>query len=235
MEPLFLYQRWLAGALKAFVTAVSPPTLRGRLIQLSPRQYAAALLMAYFGPNPLAWIGEVLDLPVETLQSWRREPGFLLVMDWSKVQFVEFFRETLLRTDFSLDKCFSIAGEFSLLEDSLQVRLRMQLNEVFLPLAEKLRSRHRHGLAQDAYDLNLFRRLFLFFLALERYRPSLAGKRVMKQLIPLAREVVWPALGIPAWPKEIETEEMDHYLLPDLRERLAASLKETLAELRLVH
>lgn len=235
MEPIFLYQRWLAGALKVFVTAVSPPTLKGKVILLSPRQYAAALMQAYFGRNPLTWIAGLLDLPVETLQSWRREPGFLLVMDWSKVQFAEFFRETMLTTDFSLNRCFTIAGEFSLLEDTLRVRLRMQLYEIFRPLVEKLLSRHRHGLALDTYDLSLFRRLFLFFLALERYWPSAAGKRLREQFIPLARDAVWPALGMHPWPEEIETNDLERYLLPDLREVLAAKLKETLAELRLLH
>ncbi len=235
MEPVFLYQQWLAGALKAFVSAVTPPALKGKVIQLSPRQYAAALMMAYFGPNPLTWIGEVMNLPVETLKSWRREPGFLLVMDWSKLQFAEFFRETMLLTDFSLRRCFTIAGEFSLLEDTLQVRLRMQLNEIFLPLGEKLRSRHRHGLPLDAYDLRLFRRLFLFFLCLEHCRPSAAGWQLREQLIPLARDVVWPALGMLPWPEEIDIDNLECHLLPHLKEALASRLKDTLAELRLLH
>uniref|UniRef100_A0A7C3SJF9 Uncharacterized protein n=1 Tax=Desulfobacca acetoxidans TaxID=60893 RepID=A0A7C3SJF9_9BACT len=235
MEPLFLYQIWLAGALRAFVWALTPPTLRGKAIHLSPRQYAAALMQAYFGPNPLAWIAEILNLPVETLQSWRREPGFLLVMDWSKVQFAEFFRETVLGTDFPLHQCFTVAGEFSLWEDTLRVRLRVQLSEVFRPLLEKLSRRHRHGLSLDPHDLLLFRRLFLFFLGLEHYLPGVAGKPLSKQGLPLARDVVWPALGPEPWPQEIETNDLDRYVLPDLKEILAAKLKKTLADLHLLH
>lgn len=203
MEPMFLYQTWLTGALKAFATSLAPPTLKGKPILLSPRQYAAALMQAYFGKNSLTWIAEVMDLPVETLKKWRREPGFLLVMDGSKVQFAEFFRETLLLTDFSPGRCFTIAGEFVLLEDTLRVRLRMQLYEIFRPLGEKLSSRHRHGLDLDAYDLTVFRRLFLFFLCLEHYWPSAAGKVLREKFIPLARDVVWPATGQQLWPEEV--------------------------------
>lgn len=231
MEPLFLHQKWLAGAVQAFLASLAPLTLQGKPIMLSPRQYAAALMQAYFGQHPLRWIAGIMDLPEQTLAAWRREPGFLLVMDWSKVQFAEFFRETLLTTDFHPAKYFDLAGEFALLEDTLRVRLRMQLYEIFLPLGEKLGSRHRHGLALDAYDLALFRRLFLFFLALEHYWPSPADRRLREHFIPLARDVVWPALGAPPWPQDFATGHPEAWARPNLREVLAAKLKETLAEL----
>jgi hypothetical protein len=235
MERLFLYQRWLAGALDAFVKSFEPPELKGRPIMLSPRQYAAALTQAYFGRNPLAWIAVIMDLPVETLKAWRREPGFLLVMDWSKAQFAEFFHETLLVQDFSPGRYFEVAGEAALLEDSLRVRLRMQLYEIFQPLGEKLSSRHRHGLALDRYDLTLFRRLFLFFLALEHYWPSPAGQRLREQGIPLARDVVWPALNLPTWPEEAGAGGLERFSLAKLRKELEMNLRQTLAELRRLH
>jgi len=230
MEPVFLYRIWLTGAMQAFVTSLAPLTLKGRPIMLSPRQYAAALMQAYFGGNPLSWIAEILGVSLETLKAWRREPGFLLIMDWSKVQFAEFFRETLSSTDFHPSSYFDIAGEFALLEDSLKVRLRMQLNEIFRPVGERLASRHRHGLALDTYDLALFRRLLLFFLALELYWPSPAAKRFRQRFIPLAREVVWPALGADPWPQAFEPANPEGSPRPDLREVLAARLRQTLAE-----
>jgi hypothetical protein len=235
MEPMFLYQKWLAGALRAFVTSLVPPTLRGKPIMLSPLQYGAALMQAYFGQTPLSWIAEVMDLPVETLKAWRREPGFLLVMDWSKSQFAAFFRETLVLTDFSPGRYFEIAGEFTLLEDTLRVRLRMQLYEIFRPLGEKLISRHRHGLALETHDLTLFRRLFLFFLALEHYWPSAAGKRLRDQFIPLARDVAWPGLGLPPWPENGSNADLERFSLANLRQDLGARLKEIFAELPVLH
>lgn len=235
MEPVFLYQIWLTGAMQAFVTSLAPLTLKGKPIMLSPRQYAAALMQAYFGGNPLSWIAEILGVSLGTLKVWRREPGFLLIMDWSKVQFAEFFRETLVSTDFHPATYFDIAGECALLEDSLKVRLRTQLNEIFRPLGERLVSRHRHGLALDAYDLALFRRLLLFFLALELYWPSPAAKRFRERFIPLAREVVWPALEAESWPQEFETGDLEGSARPDLRDVLAARLKQTLAELGPLH
>ena len=235
MGRLFLYQRWLAEALNAFAASIEQPTLRGRPILLSPRQYGAALMQAYFGRTSLAWIAEVIALPVETLKDWRREPGFLLVMDGSKAQFVEFFKETLLSTDFSWNGYVDLAGEFFLWEDSLRVRLRMALYEIFRPLGEKLGSLHRHGLGLETYDLNLFRRLFLFFLALEQHWPSAAGKRLRQEFIPLARDAVWPALGPAPWPEEILTADQERLSLPSLRQDLEAGLQEIFAGLSRLH
>jgi hypothetical protein len=232
---MFLYQRWLAEALNAFAASIEQPILGGRPILLSPRQYGAALMQAYLGRTSLAWIAQVMDLPVETLTDWRREPGFLLVMDGSKAQFAEFFKETLLLTDFSWNGYVDIAGEFFLFEDSLRVRLRMALYEIFRPLGEKLGSRHRQGLALETCDLTRFRRLFLFFLALEHYWPSAAGKRLRQQLLPLAREVVWPALGPAPWPEEILTADPERLSLPNLRHDLEAGLKEIFAGLSRLH
>ncbi len=235
MAPVFLYQIWLAGAVQAMAASLSPLTLKGKPIGLSPRQYAAALMQAYFGKNPLTWIAEIMGLSVQTLTAWRREPGFLLVMDWSKVQFAEFFREKLLSMDFPPAKYFDIAGECALLEDSLRTRLRMQLYEIFQPLGEKLASRHRHGLALDAYDLILFRRLFLFFLALEHYWPSPLAASLRERFIPLARDVVWPALVLEPWPPEFDVGGLKGFTPSELREVLAARLRESLAELRVLH
>ena len=232
---MFLYQKWLAGALKSFVTSFDQPNLGGRPILLSPRQYGAALLQAYFGRTSLTWMAEILDLPVETLKEWRRQPGFLLVMDGSKAQFAEFFKETLTLTDFFWNAYVDIAGEFSLLEDSLRVRLRMALYEIFRPLGEKLSSQRRHGLSMNTYDLNLFRRLFLFFLALEHYWPSRGGKRLRQQLMPLARDVVWPALGLPYSPEELLMVDQERLSLPDLRQDLETLLKEIFAGLSVLH
>lgn len=235
MGRMFLYQKWLAGALNAFASAVDQPTLRGRPILLSPRQYGAALMQAYFGGVSLAWIAEVADLPVETLKAWRREPGFLLVMDGSKAQFAEFFKETVMLTDFSWSDYGDIAGECALLEDSLQVRLRMALYEVFRALGEKLGSRHRHGLALEIHDLTRFRRLFLFFLALERQWPSRTGRRLREHFVPLARNVVWPALGLLTWPEEILTAHQERLSRPNLRQDLGAGLKEIFTGLFVLH
>ncbi|MDI6854947.1 MAG: hypothetical protein QME75_15245 [Deltaproteobacteria bacterium] len=235
MPRLFLYQIWLAGAVQAMMTSPTPLTLKGKPIGLSPRQYAAALMQAYFGNNPLSWIAEIMGLSEQTLRDWRREPGFLLVMDWSKVQFAEFFREKLVSMDFAFAEYFDIAGECALLEDSLRTRARTQLYEIFLPLGEKLASRRKHGLPLEAYDLTLFRRLFLFFLALEHYWPSSMARRLKERFIPLAREVVWPALGAEPWPPEFDPAGRIGLALPDIREILAAKLSESLAELRVLH
>jgi len=143
------------------------------------------------------------------------------------------FRETLLLHDFSLPRCGAVAGEFCLLEDSLRVRLRVQLYEIFYPLGEKLRRRHRQGLPLEAYDLAIFRRLFLFFLCLEHYWPSPLGKVMRDKFIPLSREVVWPALGQP-WPENL-LQDLESPSLAELTALLAAKLTDTLAQLHLLN
>jgi len=49
MEQIFLYQQWLRQKLHEYVNLSRPPKLRGREIVMSPSQYGAALMQAYFG------------------------------------------------------------------------------------------------------------------------------------------------------------------------------------------
>ena len=104
MTPMFLYQRWLQARLHDYVNAVSPQLLQGRQIHMTPLQYGAALLQAYLGQASLPWVADVAGVPLETLKEWRRQPEFLLLMDWSKTLFSEFFRENLALNDYSVEE-----------------------------------------------------------------------------------------------------------------------------------
>jgi hypothetical protein len=88
---MFLYQEWLVEELHRYVSSASQPLVKGRPVVLTPRQYGAALLQAYLGKAPLTWVTEIAGVSLKTLTEWRREPEFLLVMDWSKSRFAEFF------------------------------------------------------------------------------------------------------------------------------------------------
>lgn len=191
----FLYQRWLQQTLQDYVTSLQPITWRGKIVQLTPKQYGAALLQGYLGGMSLDRLGGVINISLETLRHWRQEPGFLWVMDWSKSIFVEFFCDSLIRNDYSLSQYYDIAGEFSLLEDSLKIRVRARLYRDLRALAEKIHNLHRFFMRMDDYDLRLFRRLLLFFLVLEDFWPSPAGRRLRRNFLPLAQQVVWPLLG----------------------------------------
>jgi len=227
---MFLYQRWLQDRLHDYVNAVSPPRLKGRLISMTPLQYGAALLQAYLGQASLSWVAEISGVPGETLKEWRRQPEFLLLMDWSKARFSEFFRETLALNNYSLEEVFEIAGEFCMLEDSLRVGVRVKLYTVFRNLGESLLSRHSHGLALEKSDLRLFKRLFLFFWALESYWPGPARKRLEEKFLPLARNVVWTRLGLPVLEEDDFAVALSpRYTLLYLRDLLADKLRETLS------
>ena len=199
MDSIFLYQQWLHQRLREYVSSPRPSQLRGRKVALSPTQYGAALMQGYFGQASLGWISKQTKIPIKRLREWRQEPRFLLVMDWSKSIFSKSFRENLVLNDYTLAQYHSIAAEISLLEESLRVAARVPLYQRFKKLGRSLISRRQNNLNLSNYDLRLFRRLFLFFLALEYHWPSSAEKRIREDFIPLARDVIWPLLDEKLW------------------------------------
>jgi len=60
-------------------------------------------------------------------------------------------------------------------------------------------SRHQNDLDLNNYDLRLFRRLFLFFLALENHWPGESYRCINKDFVTLAKDVVWPLLNQKQW------------------------------------
>jgi len=152
--------------------------------------------MAYLGRFSLAELSAAAGVDLDILQEWRRSPEFLLVMDWSKSRFAEYFQETLLLEDFSWPAYQDITGEFACLEESLRIRVRTGLYSQLQTLGERLLSQDHHGLSLEISSFPRFRRLFLFFWALEAFWPSPARTQLGERLLPLARELVWPALGL---------------------------------------
>jgi hypothetical protein len=199
VEPIFLYQQWLHQRLHEYVTSPRPPQLRGRKVVLSPTQYGAALMQAYFGQASLGWISKQTNVPIKRLREWRQKPQFLLVMDWNKAIFSKALRENLVLNDYTLAQYHYIAAEISLLEESVRVAARVPLYQRFKKLGRRLISRHHNNLNLYNYELRLFRRFFLFFLALEYHWPSSAQKRISEDFLPLARDVIWPLLDEQLW------------------------------------
>ena len=199
MEPIFFYQQWLGQRLHEYVHVPQAQKLRGRKIVMTPRQYAAALMQGYFGRASLTWIAEHVGIPVQLLRQWRQEPQFLLIMDWSKSIFSKAFQESLILNDYSMAQYYSMAAEISLLEESLRLTVRMPLNRRFLKLGRSLMSRYQNDLDLNNYDLRLFRRLFLFFLALEAHWPGESCRCINKDFSNLAKDVVWPLLKQKQW------------------------------------
>ncbi len=228
MDHIFLYQRWLYQKLHEYVTSPRPPQLRGRDIKFSPSQYGAALMQAYLGKASLAWIAQHTGTPVQRLRQWRGEPQFLLVMDWSKSIFSKASQENLALNDYSVTQHHYIAGEISLLEESLRVAVRVPLYHRFKTLGRTLISRHQNKLSLSQYDLRLFRRFFLFFLALEHHWPSAAHHRIREDFLPLAKNVVWPLLEDKLWAGPALESVQQTTPLPQIRLELQSKLSETL-------
>ena len=224
MEKLFLYQQWLQQRVQEYVTSSRPIKLRGREISLSPSQYGAALMQAYLGKASLSWVAEHARVPVERLRLWRREPQFLLVMDWNKSIFSKTFQENLFLHDYTLAQYHHISAEISLLEESLRVTVRVPLYQRFMKLGMGLISRHQNDIRLSKYDLRLFRRLFLFFLALEHHWPSSAQKRISEDFLPFARDVVWPLLTERNWVLPRLESLQESVPLPQIRQELEFQL-----------
>ncbi len=228
MDHIFLYQQWLHQKLHEYVSTSRPPQLRGRDITLPPKQYGAALMQAYLGKASLDWIAEHTRIPVQSLLQWRRKPHFLLVMDWSKSIFSKTFQENLILNDYSIAQYHHIAAEISLLEESLRVAVRVPLYQRFKKLGRSLISRYQNDLTLSSYDLRLFRRLLLFFLALEHHWPSSAPKRISADYLPLAKDVVWPLLGEKLWVEPMLQSMQQTAPLPQIRFVLETKLSETM-------
>ena len=228
MASHFLYLNWLQETWQAYTQATLPPTLRGRRLRLTPQQYGAALLMEYVGGFSLKELSAVAGVGLAVLEGWRESPEFLLVMDWSKTRFAHYFPETLSLEDFPQPAYQEIAGEFACLEESLRIRVRTNLYPQLRQLGERLLSQDRHGLSLDTASFPRFRRLFLFFWALEAFWPSPARPRLRDQLLPLARELVWQALGL----RQVEelSEELWEKpgLLVNFKKNLATAIRGTI-------
>lgn len=199
MEQIFLYQQWLSQRLHEYVNLSRPTKLRGRKIVMTPSEYGAALMQAYFGRTSLSWIAKHVGISVQLLRQWRQEPQFLLTMDWSKSIFSHAFQENLILNDYSVAQYHYLAAEISLLEESLRLTVRMPLNRRFVKLGRSLISRHQNDLDLNNYDLRLFRRLFLFFLALENHWPGSTCHCISEEFLTLAKNVVWPLLNHKQW------------------------------------
>ena len=228
IDQIFLYQQWLHQRLNEYVNSSRPPKLHGREIIMPSNQYGAALMQAYLGRATLSWIAERMGIPLALLRQWRQEPEFLLIMDWSKSIFADDFKEKLVLTDYSAAQYYYISAEVSLLENSLSVTIRAPLYRRFAKLSKSLISRYKNDLALSTYDIHLFHRFFLFFLALEYHWPSPAGRPISEDFTPFAEDVVWPLMDQKEWVGPV-FESIQHAApIPLIRLQLENKLSETL-------
>ncbi|MGQ9687486.1 MAG: hypothetical protein ACUVXF_01675 [Desulfobaccales bacterium] len=225
-EPCFPYLAWLKEVWRRGSPLGACPPQESRPFALTPRQIGAALLMAYVGGFFLVELADLAGCDPDLLKKWRQAPQFLEVMDWSKSRFCKKFPDYILLEDFHWGCYQEIAGEFACLEESLRVRLRTALYPRLETLAEGLISRYRHGIPLETALFPRFRRLFLFFWALEVFWPSPARPQLQERFLPLAQEVVWPTLGLLEKEPLADKPWEDTARVVEVREILALSLRE---------
>ena len=228
MEQIFLYQQWMYQKLYEYTHESQPPQLRGREVVMPVHQYGAALMQAYLGGTSLNWIAEQIGISIKVMRQWRQDLQFLLVMDWSKSMFSDTFKEKLILNDYSVTQYHTISAETSLLEKSLRLSVRSPLYRRFAKLGQRLISQHQNDIDFNTYDLRLFRRLFLFFLALEHHWPSSAYHRIREDFLPLAKNLVWPRLDDEIWVGPALESIQQAASLPQIRYELESQLSETL-------
>jgi hypothetical protein len=155
----------------------------------------AALLHIYFGNLTVEDIAEKASMTSETLQGLRKNPRFFRYVDTFKKELSQEIIEDLLVNTYRLEDYDALASDFSLFDEVFQMQIRVPLFTHLRKISDFIKSRTTYGLKIDTSEFMLFRRLFSFFILMEKYTPTLVSKslREMKQT---AEDVVWPALGL---------------------------------------
>ena len=192
----------------------------GKRIIFSNYHYLAALLHIYTGTFNLAQIAELANLPLEELRFHRDQLDFMTLVDYLKTRFSEWFRETLIMRDFTLEEYADIAWEYTKLDEMVQSQIKIPLLERVKHLTYACRDRQAVGKTLDTYDLNVFRRLMSFFLLAEAIRPTLSSRLIKEKALPVAEKSLemeaYKRWGRKDYPEE---EELLSSLVEELREK----------------
>jgi hypothetical protein len=155
----------------------------------------AALLHIYIGSLTIKEIAEISSMNPETISGLRRNPGFMRLVDNLKKEYSRDVREDLLVNNYHFDEYYSLASDFSLFEDMLQMQIKVPLFTYLKEVSQSIKNKRRYNLAIDMYDLKLFYRLFSFFILIEKYSSTLTSKSLM-EMKQIAEEIVWPLLNL---------------------------------------
>jgi hypothetical protein len=189
----FPYREWIQKSIAAY-DETKGMSIRGRKMIFTKQQYLAALLQGYFGNLSLQEIADKIGMDINSIRWLRTEADFMLLVDWGKRKFAEFFREHILINDFTPSQYDSMAAEFSMLEELLQMQIRVPLYSRLREVARRIESAKEHKLRIRDDHLRFFAKLYKFFLFIEKYKPGVTSKVLQENYKPLADSVVWPDL-----------------------------------------
>jgi len=116
------------------------------------------------------------------------------LVDTLKIAFARYFREKLMLNEYSPAHYASIAGEYAAFEELVRNQIRIPLSERMMTLAKSISDKVDYGLPIDSYDLNIFKRLFSFFVFERSYLPHLM-QASLPQFERIAKEIVWGKVG----------------------------------------
>lgn len=205
----FLSEKWLCNKIAEFGKAMSSYRI-------------AALLHIYLGTLTLKEIAQRAGLSLDDLKGLRTDPRFMRTVDTFKKECSREFREDLLINNHIPEEYDSLAADFTMLDEMLQMQIRVPLFTQLRELSQRLKSRMTYGLKIDTSEFMLFKRLFTFFIFAEKYAQTLTTK-ALSDIKHVAAEIVWPALNLDM--KEIDRILNESILkldkrLKELRERL---------------
>ncbi len=141
----------------------------------SPHQIAA-LMHIYTGILNLKDISEISGLSLDTLKDLRTKVSFMRLVDNFKKEYSREFREALLINDYSVEEYETLAADFTMLDEMLQIQIKTPLFTQLRELSKGLKSKKTYGLKIENYDLRLFKRLLIFFMFVERYSQTLTTR-----------------------------------------------------------
>jgi hypothetical protein len=220
MAKFFLGSRWVGEALQRYRERPPLATLKGKRIVFSEREYTAALLHIYMGRGQnLSEIAELAHLSMEHLSFQRSQIDFMTLVDYLKTRFTAWYREILVIEEFSLTEYSDISEEFLLLDDIVQTQIRVPLWTQLRQTGLSLQSEIETELSIDAYDLTFFRRLFTFFILVDRLRPDVCHQMIKERLVPIAETLLEKDL------EAIERQAEETYLTENIRDQLTQKLR----------
>jgi hypothetical protein len=174
--------KWVRKKATTFESQSYPPLL-------------AALLHIYFGSLTLDDIAGRTGITRLTLQDLRKNPRFFRYVDTFKKELAHEIIEDLLVNTYQLEEYDDLASDFSLFDEVFQMQIRVPLFSHLRKISDFIKSKTTHGLNIDTSEFMLFRRLFSFFILMEKYTPTLVSKS-LKDMKQMAKDIVWPILAL---------------------------------------
>lgn len=172
--------------------------VRKKIAELKDEPYTvhvAALLHIYFGALTLEEMAEKAGMPLQTLHGLRMNAPFMCLVDTYKKEFSGEIRENLLINTYDLEGYSFIASDFTMFDEILQTQIKVPLFTKLKKLSQSIKSRTTYNIKIEKSEFMLFRRLFSFFILIEKYSPTLTSKALV-EMKEIAQEIVWPALDM---------------------------------------